>query len=830
MKAPPELPSLTASEARARLARFGPNELASRDRFAWLRDVLRVALDPMALMLAVTGGVYLALGQRRDGIAMFVALGPILAVDAVLDVRSRAALKKLAEAVSPRARVVRDGEIVEIPTAEVVPGDTLVLAEGDVVHADGALLASANLALDESSLTGESEPQSKGVGASFFAGSRVLAGQAFGTVTETGARTRFGDVARLAVEAEATTPLQRRLARFVARLTVVAVAVAAGVFFLGLARHESWSRAFVAAVSLAMSAIPEEFPIVFALFLSVAAFRLGKHGMLVRRLASVETLGSTTVICTDKTGTLTRGKFVLDVHVPLSGARDADVREAAVLACEPDPVDPMDRAIVEWAGGGPRGWTLVRDHDFDPIGKHMSHVWSDGRGGIRVVAKGSLEGVLAHCDLEPGARRAIEREHERLGANAMRVLALAARDGRDGPATREEDERGLVPIALLGFRDPLRPEVPAAVAECQAAGVAVKIITGDHALTAHAIAHAAGIAHGDDGIVTGDELDALDDRARADRVARATIFARIGPRQKYAIVDALERRGEIVAMTGDGINDVPALRRADIGISMGLRGTEVARAASDLVLLDDDFASIVATLRDGRHLYANIQSAFLYILAFHVPIVALALLVPVAGMPLLLQPIHLVWLELIVHPVSALVFQADAPRPEVMRRPPRDPRAPLLPLRATLASVGAGAALTAVALLVYARLAPSGVAHARTLALGVLLTGYAWLVWLERRAIDPARVTVLPRSPWSYVVWIASAASLPVAVASPLAGALQLSALSPLEWLAAVALGTAALAWRPLVDRGKSGARRAPADRPRSAPAVATSAVRSRGA
>ena len=334
MRAPSELPSLTTSEARARLARFGPNTLATRDRFGWLRDVASVLLDPMGLMLAVTGAVYLALGETRDGVVMFVALGPILAVDVFLDLRSRAALAKLAEAVSPRAHVARDGAVVEVATAEVVPGDLLMLREGDVVHADGTLLSSANLALDESQLTGESEPRSKHAGAlgddeRFFAGSRVLAGQGWGQVTETGAGTRFGDAARLAVVSDATTPLQRRVGHLVGRLTVVAVLVALAVLALGLARHEPWPRAFVAAVSLAMSAIPEEFPLVFTLFLSVGACRLGRQGMLVRRLASVETLGSTTIICTDKTGTLTRGSSCSTCTSSLLGATDDDVLEAA---------------------------------------------------------------------------------------------------------------------------------------------------------------------------------------------------------------------------------------------------------------------------------------------------------------------------------------------------------------------------------------------------------------------------------------------------------------------------------------------------------------------
>ena len=796
---------IDAAEARARLIRYGPNTLAPPDKLGALREILHLLADPMAVMLVATAVVYFALGETRDGVVMLVALAPILAVDATLELRSRAALRKLALAVAPRAHVVRAEEVIEIPTEEIVPGDLLMLREGDVVHADGVVRSSANLSIDESSLTGESEPQSKSPEAHFFAGSRVLAGHGYGEVTETGARTRFGDAARLVQDAESLTPLQRRVRHLVSRLSIVAVAIAIAVSLLALARHEPWSRAFLAGVSLAMSAIPEEFPVVFALFLGVGAFRLGKHGVLVRRLASVETLGSTTVICTDKTGTLTRGRFELETHVPLFGATDDEVLEAAVLACEREPVDPMERAIFEYARRDTSGMTLLRDWDFDPIGKHMSHVWRLADGRTRVVAKGALEGVLAHCTITAEEHAALTKAHDELGARAMRILAVAGRFADDSSGAREDDERDLRPIALLGFRDPLRPEVPLAVAECQRAGVAIKMITGDHALTAHAIAHAAGIAHADDGIVTGDELDALPERARAEKIASSAIFARIGPRQKHAIVDALEKRGAIVAMTGDGINDAPALRRADIGISMGERGTEVARAAADLVLLDDDFASIVGTIREGRQIYANIQSAFLYILAFHIPIVTLALVAPLVGFPLLLQPIHLVWLELVVHPVSALVFQLGPPDPNVMKRPPRDPKSPLLPRGRVALALASGAVLAACAFGAYASVLPRGEDVARAAALAVLSVGYAWLVVAERRAL-----------PWrAWLIVAITAASFPiVAFVPPLARAFHVSSLSARDWVVFSALGTAAVAWRLFTSGARGSVRGASRERP----------------
>jgi Ca2+-transporting ATPase len=704
---------LSAAEARARLLEHGPNRLVGRERAAWLKEALTLLLDPMAIMLVVAAGVYMLLGERRDAAIMFGSLVPVIGVDVFLEARSRSALKKLARNVAPRARVIRDGNDVTVDTADLVPGDRLVLAEGEFIHADGVVRSAANLAIDESSLTGESEPQIKRPVESavtgerapadgrFFAGSTVLAGHGEGEIVTTGRQTRFGEIARLVAAADTTlTPLQRRVGRLVKRLAVVAAVAAAGVVGLGLARGLGWGQALLGGISIAMSAAPEEFPLVFTLFLSVGAWRLTKRGVLVRRLASVETLGSTTIICTDKTGTLTQGQFVLDRLVAFGDKSERDLLEAAVLACEVPASDPMERAIRTRADRDGLDvtrltveWRLVRDHDFDPVGKHMSHVWSPAGGQplIRVVAKGALEGILEHAQIAGAERAAIEQAHARLASEGIRVLAVAERvDPRPSGATRQDDERGLSLLGLLGFRDPMRPEVPAAVRECQAAGVRIKVVTGDHALTAHAVAESAGIIHRDDAIVTGDQLTAASPDLRRRLIIEASILSRISPAQKHMIVEALQAEGEIVAMTGDGINDAPALRRADIGVSMGKRGTDVARAAADLVLLDDNFASMVAAVSAGRKIFLDIQRAFLYLIGFHIPIILLALTPPIVGLPLLLMPVHLIWLELIVHPVSALLFQGDPPPDDLMQRPPRNPRAPMLPRAPVLRSALSG--------------------------------------------------------------------------------------------------------------------------------------------
>ncbi|HVG52864.1 MAG TPA: cation-transporting P-type ATPase [Vicinamibacterales bacterium] len=815
------LNGLSSMDARRLLGEVGPNRWVKQDRFARVREVVRLLLDPMAVMLIIAAVVYFLLGETRDAVVLALALIPVLGVDVLLEARSRAALEKLARAAAPSADVVRDRQVVSVPLEEVVPGDLLVLREGHVIAADGVVRWVANLAIDESSLTGESEPQPKREwpsapdeappDARFFAGSQAVAGHGFGVVTTTGAATQYGGIAALVAQsASSASPLQQKAGVLVRRLGVVAVIVAIALFGLSLARGEPWTRALLGAVSLAMAAIPEEFPIVLTLFLSAGAWRLASRGMLVRRLASVETLGSTTVICTDKTGTLTRGEFQMTRHLALAPAvSEQDVLEASVLACERHPTDAMERAIGAYAaarGVSPANldarWTLVRDYDFDSVGKHMSHVWQAlDHDGYMVAAKGALEGILAHSQIDESARRAAVEANSRLAAQGLRVLALAGKRTDQLGADRDADERDLTVYGLLGFQDPLRPEVPGAVAECQHAGIRITMITGDHALTAHAVAEAAGILHEDDLIVTADELTALTESERAARIRRSTIFARISPEQKFLIVDALKNDGAVVAMTGDGVNDAPALHRADIGIAMGQRGTDVARATADLVLLDDNFASIVATVREGRHIFQNIQRAFLYLIAFHIPIVVLAISAPLIGVPLVLLPIHLVWLELIVHPVSAIVFQAEPASADIMNRPPRDPAAPLLPRDAVIGSAVSGAMLAVASFAIYWWLWPTvGEAQARALSLIVLIAGYQTLVFAERLALPALAVERIPRTLVFWTVWAASAVSLVLILYIPAAAQMfRVEQPTRLHVAVAILLGVLAVGWRLLL-------------------------------
>ena len=815
---------LTSDEAARRLKKHGPNRLVRGARGAAILTFIRTAADPMAVMLAVAGAVYYALGQRTDAYVLFAAIVPVLAVDVILEARSRSALKKLAGVVAPRARVVRDGVQIEIPTADLVPGDLLLLKEGDIVHADAVVRSSSNLALDESQLTGEAEPVSKRPWempaatadapqpSRVYAGSRVLEGHGFAEVTATGERTRYGHLARLVAEVgPRPTPLERKTARMVRLMVGAAISVSTLLFVLRMLGGATVGNAFLYAVSLAMSAVGEEFLLVLTMFLSIGAYRLGRHGVLVRRLASVETLGSTTVICLDKTGTLTAGEFMLEEHLPLGAQMSDDaLLEAAALACEPGAADTMERKIL--AHCTEHGidvdalhsrWRLVHDYAFDPVGKHMSHVWGSAQGAAagaqRIVAKGALEGIIEHCELTPADFARAESANADMAGRGMRVLAVAGRDAPAGGFTgaRASDERGFRLFGLLGFRDPLRAAVPDAVAQCQRAGVELKLITGDHALTAHAIADAAGIVHSDDGIVTGAQLDSVDKPAFDRLVRRCAIFARIRPEQKYAIVEALRRAGEVVAMTGDGINDAPALRRADIGVAMGKRGTEVARAAADIVLLDDDFSAMVATIREGRILLDNLQRAFLYLVGFKVMLVSLTLLAPVFGLPLLLLPVNLVWLEMIVHPVSALAYEGQPALDDVMRRPPRPPASPIVERPAAVRAALSGALLTAMALALFALRIRDGENYARAVAMVVAVVGSLFLVWAEYAGNRRWWRVRAPQQWRFWVVIFAVAASLPLFMLTPaLATLLMICPIAPGDWAIAILAAAVAVGWR----------------------------------
>ncbi len=701
---------LTSEQARAGLTRFGPNRLVPAGRHPSLvRRVLLPLSDPLVLLLLVAAPVYLLIGDFLDAAVTLAALVPITVLSVLLETRADHALEALRRLSAPTVAVLRDGAMTEVPVEEVVPEDLVSISEGVVVPADGTLVQGSQLAVDESALTGESLPVDKGGPgeAEVLAGTTVLSGRALIRISATGAATRYGRVGSLVAHIQPPrTPLQRRVTRLVRTLGVVAVVFCVGVALTELLRGRGIAAAVIAGVSLGIAAVPGEFPMVYTLYLALGAARLARRNALVRRLPSVETLGSVDVICSDKTGTLTLGRLdvrtILDDQghplieersrgegleapspsearastnqeetrgsMPAAGAARA-VLAAAVRASEPEPFDPLDQALVRFARehgvdvDALHADTLVRDYPFDPVHKYLTHVWRRADGTHVAAAKGALEGILHAVDAPAEVRDRAHRAHDGLGARGMRVIAVATGIVAVPGGGRLDDEACLRFAGLVGFADPLRPHVREALAECASAGVRVIMITGDHPVTAHAVAEGLDLPHhdqrGQNVIVTGEDIDSADDATLETLALEANIFARTRPEQKHRLVSALRRRGRIVAMTGDGINDAPALREADIGVAMGQRGTQVARESASLVLLDDNFTTIVDAVRDGRRIAHHLQQAFAYLIAFHVPLLFVALLVPLLDQPLMLLPTHLVLLQLVLHPIIALVFEHE---------------------------------------------------------------------------------------------------------------------------------------------------------------------------
>ncbi|HVC32094.1 MAG TPA: cation-transporting P-type ATPase [Chloroflexota bacterium] len=809
---------LTSGEAQRRLSEYGANRIVPEKRrlplIGWL---LHPFTDPMVVLLVVAGIAYLFLRDFVDAVIVLVALVPIALVSTVLEVRAERTLGRLSQLTAPTAVVWRDGRRVTIPTVEIVPGDLVVLQEGDVVAADGLLVEGTQIAVDESPLTGESQPVEKDSSASgarreVYAGTTILSGRGLLRVTVTGRRTRYGQIGILIARIrQPPTPLQRLISRLVWQATFVAAGFCVAVAAVELAYGHGWIAAVTAGISLAIAALPEEFSIVYTLYLALGAWRLARAHAMVRNLASVETLGATTVICTDKTGTLTMGRMdvatiatpegIFPASEPLN-PRTREVLEAAVLASEPDPFDPLDRAIVRYATNcgvdvaALHRQVMVRDYPFDRILKYVSHVWQSG-DRVQICAKGALEGILERSHASPEVRQQAVEANRSLATEGLRVVAVAGGDLPASHGDRLADECHLWFLGLVAFSDPPRPGVAEALADCCRAGIRVIMITGDHPVTAHAIAEGLGLPHSDH-IATGDELDGCDTAAWVRLVEEVNIFARIRPEQKYRLVQTLRTQGQVVAMTGDGINDAPALREADVGVAMGQRGTEVAREAADLVLLDDNFATIVSAIHDGRRIFENLRRAFSYLIAFETPLLLVALVIPLVGAPLLLLPASLILSEIVVHPTASLVFENDPPPPDLMRRPPRAPGASLLVGRDFMRSVAVGVSLGVGVLVLYLAALSRGTPEleARGTTYAALFLGQTIMVLTERSPAQPLWKTGVQGSRVLPVILAASLLLLLIVLYVPaLAGIFKLASPSAGEWATAVITAGATALW-----------------------------------
>lgn len=828
---------LSSVEARRRLELDGPNVLPSshqRGALGLLRDVV---LEPMFLLLVACGAIYLALGDRHEALMLLGFVLVVIAITYVQKRRSEKSLEALRDLSSPRALVVRDGQAMRIAGHELVVDDIVLLAEGDRVPADLCLVEASNLSIDESLLTGESAPVLKqaqridsGAAPRFqaFSGTLVTQGTGRGVVQATGARSALGRIgASLQTISTENTPVQRETQRIVTWVAAIGLTLAASLALAwGLARGD-WLHGLLAGLTLAMAILPEELPVVLTIFLGLGAWRLAREKVLTRSIPAVELLGATTVLCVDKTGTLTMNRMAVrrlwvdGVAHDVNGAAAPALPEAfhpvleyAVLASHRRAFDPMEAAIADAGQRQLAGtehlhadWGLVEDYPLSRELLAMSRVWqSADRQDQLVAAKGAPEAIVDLCHLEPGRHEPITRQVEAMATEGLRVLAVARAVFPTGSLPPGQHDFDFEFIGLVGLEDPVRPDVPAAIAECRAAGIRVVMITGDHPQTALSIARQAGLV-ADGRYLTGPQIDALDEAALSVRLIDTDVFCRVRPEQKLRLVQALRARGEVVAMTGDGVNDAPALKAAHIGIAMGARGTDVAREAAALVLLNDDFASLVTAVRYGRRVFANLRKAIAFVVAVHVPIVGLSVVPVLLGWPMVLMPVHILFLQLIIDPACSIVFEAESLEAGAMRHPPRRPEARLFDNQVMLRGLVQGMGLFGIVLVAYhqARSISGSDETARALAFSVLVVSNLALIHVNRTW---ASAGAAPR-PWNPAfgwICVATCVLLAVVLLVPAVGGLfAFVTPSPTLLLTGAGLCVGSLIWFQAVKRLGAG-------------------------
>lgn len=717
---------LTDEEARRRLASEGFNDLPRTDHRTFLRIVGDVLREPMFSLLLGAGAIYFVLGDLTEGLVLLAFATISVTITVVQETRSERVLEALRDMTSPRALVIRDGERKRIPGREVVRGDIIVILEGDRIPADAVLSTAHNLLVDESLLTGESAPVSKSAGAAadmavmarpggegqpfVFSGSLVVRGEGTAIVLSTGLSSEIGRIGqalgRIVIEPPRLQQQTRLLVRNFAMFGLAASLLA--VLLYGFLRGD-WLQAILGGIALGMSMLPEEFPLVLTAFMVMGAWRLSRARVLTRRAAAIEMLGAATVLCTDKTGTLTENRMTIaELRTLVPDGDGMRLLETALLASGRESFDPMERAITgemgRQAGGVDAVYAdldLVRQYGLRSDFPAMTNFWRRAGGGDGMAcAKGAPETIGSLCGLDAVRLSWLRRSVDEMAKRGARVLGVARAAHVDRELPDAQQGFAFDFIGLIGFADPLRANVPGAVRECRSAGIRVIMITGDYPATAEAVAASAGLPPGH--TIGGADLARLDDADLMTGIRTANVFARILPEQKLRIVNALKADGEIVAMTGDGVNDAPSLKSAHIGIAMGGRGTDVAREASSIVLLDDDFGSIVRTIRLGRRIYDNLRKAMAYIVAVHVPIAGLALLPLLLGTPLILTPIHIAFLEMVIDPACSIVFEAEPDEDDVMRRPPRGPESKLLSGRMAMWGLLQGGLALAALAAVYA--------------------------------------------------------------------------------------------------------------------------------
>ena len=747
------LGGLNSEEVEKLQKKYGMNELVIQEKPNMLKKFLGVFKEPMFLLLLIAATVYFLLGAPKDGAIMLVFVGFVASITFIQEWKTEKTMNALKDLTSPKVNTLRNGKNILIKSTELVPGDVVFLSEGERIPADCIVLEPSNFSVDESILTGESEYVMKVSTTQsekstdywkkdiLYAGTLCVFGKCTAIVKFTGINTEYGKIGKAISEAkDEPTPLQKKVSILVKNIAIAGVILCISVMVASYFYSFDILNSILSGISLAMAIIPEEFPVVLTVFLSMGAYRLAKNNTLMRKISAVETLGSATVLCVDKTGTITQNKMKVKsiysdgIIFNNEDLKNKELSDLMVLSCEKDPYDPMEKAILEAANLSQLEtvykYDLSKKIAFDSKTKRMANIYiKDNK--YYVAVKGSAETVLGLCNLDKQTMDEINIEIDKMASNGLRVLALA--DCTSEEVYEDLECYELTFKGLVGLQDPPKEGVEEAIKLCKKAGIRVVMITGDYSKTAMAIGEEIGLKFTDK-VIVGNEIDSLSENELCEVVKSCDVFSRVIPEQKMKIVKALKKNGEIVAMTGDGVNDAPALKSADIGIAIGKRGTEVAKEAADMILMDDNFTTIVKSVKDGRRVYDNIRKAMVYILIIHIPIAAMAMFAPLFNLPPLLLPMHIMLLELIIDPTCSIVFEGEPAEANIMENHPRPPQEPLLTRSLTIKVVLQGIIMFLAAFMPFHYMIDLGISseYARSFSLITFIVANVTLVLVNR--------------------------------------------------------------------------------------------------
>ncbi|MDD3417117.1 MAG: cation-translocating P-type ATPase [Lachnospiraceae bacterium] len=821
---------LSSVEAKKLQDKYGKNELTPQKKESFIKKVFHIICEPMFLLLIVAAVIYFILGEPRDGAIMLIFVIGIISIDVIQEWKTDKTLNALKDLSAPHVKVIRDGKETVIASADLVPNDLMIIYEGVKIPADGIVIKCNDLCVDESSLTGEAEGVWKVTTDNAvstndywrkdycYAGTLVTQGTATVLVDKIGATTEYGKIGvNVALAPQEDTPLQKQTGSLVKICAGIAAVlfVLVGVFtYFNIPDHVFGERiieSILSGITLAMAMIPEEFPVILTVFLSMGAWRLAKKQSLVRRLPSVETLGAVSVLCVDKTGTITMNQMTVQNNWALNEDTHSLI-EIMGLGCETDAYDPMEKAMLSYCDSNGIskehlfGGELITEYAFTNELKMMGHVWRRN-GEIIIAAKGSPERILTVCNITDADRDITEQKIAEMSKEGLRVIAVATmRPQSDKEIPDKITNCSLTLLGLIGLADPPRESVKNDIAVCNRAGIRVVMITGDNGITASSIAKKIGMPNSDH-IITGDMLNEMSDEELREKVKDVSIFSRVVPEHKMRIVKAFKENGEIVAMTGDGVNDAPALKYADIGIAMGKRGSEVSREAADLILMDDNFTTIVETVKDGRRIYDNIRKAVGYVFTIHIPIAFASLLAPILGITpaaILLLPLHVVLLELIIDPTCSIVLERQPAETDIMDRKPRNPKEKLLNAGIFIKSIIQGLVIFAASFGAYYTMLggnPDNAPLARAMGLAIIMLSNLFLVQVNSSDHDFAFQSIarLAKDKVMWAVNIFTVLGLLIIIYTPINQFLKFEPLSISQLFGAAGIAAVAVMWYELV-------------------------------